>query len=257
MIRRAQILVLLVGLVAGILIVPTIAQEECSGAPEPRLIDESQGQVAQAFSTIWQDVGSTVALGSMSGGDIFDITGEPVCSSPHYWYPVTFDDVSGWATEGWLEDYWLQPVTEETTEMLEAQSVDENEEESTETVEAQSADDGMGGGAEATGGANEFDEVTGVPIFTPTEAGCPGAPDANLSVGDSAAITQTYSSLRPGIHSNTVLRVITPDDTIEILEGPVCSTLGPYNWYRVSVDGEEGWVTEGTGDTYWIIPEES
>jgi hypothetical protein len=46
----------------------------------------------------------------MTGGTIFDILDGPVCAGPHFWYQVSYDGDTGWATEGYQSTYWLQPV---------------------------------------------------------------------------------------------------------------------------------------------------
>lgn len=83
---------------------------------------------------------------------------------------------------------------------------------------------------------------------------CNGAPEPRLTVGETAQVAQNFSSLRAGISSPVVLRVMyrAQGDTMAVLEGPVCS--GPYNWWRVEHDGITGWVTEGTGNAYWVEP---
>ncbi|MFW5691113.1 MAG: hypothetical protein ACOCXZ_01320 [Chloroflexota bacterium] len=53
-----------------------------------------------------------------------------------------------------------------------------------------------------------------------------------------------------GVHSNRILR---PGDVVEVLRGPFCA-FDPYNWYEVQFNSLTGWVTEGTGSTYWLRP---
>lgn len=84
---------------------------------------------------------------------------------------------------------------------------------------------------------------------------CGGAPAPRLSPGMNARPAQVYSSLRAGLDSNNVLKILyrANGDVFTVLEGPKCGT-GPYNWYRVDYKGTAGWVTEGTGSTYWVEP---
>lgn len=243
--KRLAILATLMSLALSMtIIMPAMAQEaedDCPSSPAPRLIGAAQGQVAQVFSSIRQSpdpVGGSVILFTMPAEAIFDITGDPVCFGPHYWYPVSYtppegETVTGWSTEGYVTTYWLQPVVDTPP-------------------------------PPPTG---EVDPVTGVAIFRPEEGmGCPGAPDPMLVIGEQAEVAQTFSSVRPGVHSNTVLVTLVSsiDDVVTVLDGPVCSDLGPFNWYQVEVSiadtetGMEttivGWATEGTDEIYWLTP---
>lgn len=226
-------------------------------APEPRLTGEIEGQVAQAYSSLRQDVGSAVILDVMTNGDGFMITGDAVCSGVHWWYPITFDLRDGWVTEGQGDTYWIQPV----------EAVEETEE---------AADPGTGGGEESTEESEEFgtggpdliaevgeeaddgtfvDPRSGVSYVRSSEA-CEGAPEALLapSLGLVAKVVQRYSSLRLGIHSDTILVSVQNGEEMNIVDGPFCATDidSPYNWYLAEYNGTQGWVTEGTGDDYWL-----
>lgn len=224
-------------------------------APEPRLIGEIEGQVAQSYSSLRQAPGSAVILDVMTNGDGFIITGDAVCSGVHWWYPITFDLRDGWVTEGQGDIYWIQAIEE----------VEESEE---------AADPGTGGGGEesteefGTGGPDLIAEVgeeaddgtfvdphSGVSYVRSTEA-CEGAPEAFLapSLGLVAKVVQRYSSLRLGIHSDTILESVQNGEEMTIVDGPFCATDmdSPYSWYLAEYDGTQGWVTEGTGDDYWL-----
>ena len=249
--KKVTLIIPVIGiLLFGMFVTPLLAQEEdtCVASPAPRLSGESEGQVAQTYSSLRQDVGSNVILRTMTSGETFTITGEAVCYGAHYWYPITYQGVDGWATEGSGDSYWLQPVAV-------AGVVEE-------------PDAGAGGGESfGTGGAlqglpgeaipnsdNLIDPNTGV-IYTSAES-CTGAPTAQLSQGAVAEVAQLYSSLRPGVHSDYILATLVPGDEVVVLDGPFCATdrLSPYNWYIVDFNGTVGWVTEGTGDVYWLEP---
>jgi len=83
---------------------------------------------------------------------------------------------------------------------------------------------------------------------------CPGAPPPRLTVGETAQVAQSFSSLRAGVGSNVVLRTMyrANNDQFEVIGGPVCS--GAHYWWQVNVNGQTGWVTEGLGSTYWVEP---
>ena len=85
----------------------------CDASPETRLEGETQGEVAQVFSSIREGIGSANVLKTMYAPAVFDILDGPVCAGPHYWYQVSYDGTTGWATEGYLDEYWLQPVSAE------------------------------------------------------------------------------------------------------------------------------------------------
>jgi hypothetical protein len=85
----------------------------CYASPETRLDGETEGQVAQVFSSIRAGIGSPDILKTMYAPAVFEILDGPVCAGPHYWYQVSYDGTTGWATEGYLDDYWLEPVEEE------------------------------------------------------------------------------------------------------------------------------------------------
>ncbi|MCA9915707.1 MAG: hypothetical protein KC496_20270 [Anaerolineae bacterium] len=213
-------------------IVPAAAQNACPGAPATRLAGETEGRVAQVYSSLRADIGSPVILRTMRSGETFQITGAPVCSGAHYWIPITYQGVSGWATEGYLTQYWLEPVPEEVASA-------------------------QGGSEFGTGGALPASNVAYEMADGP---GCMNTPDIRLAAGDTAQVAQSYSSLRADVHSDRILRIIRPGVNIEVLDGPFCATVNgvatPYTWYRVSVGTQEGWVTEGTGNTYWLRPVE-
>ena len=86
---------------------------ECLASPETRLDGAAQGQVAQVFSSIREDIGSQNILKTMFAPAVFDILDGPICAGPHYWYQVSFDGTTGWSTEGYQEEYWLEPVEED------------------------------------------------------------------------------------------------------------------------------------------------
>lgn len=202
---------------------PTDAQAAtCPGAPAPRLIGATQGRVAQVYSSLRQAVRSNVVLDVMQSKEVFQIRGNPVCAGPHWWYPVTYNGIDGWATEGYLSQYWLEPVPTTPPQPPQPPSNCTN------------------------------DPVTGVEVC-PTTTACPGAPAPRLVPGGTAQVAQVYSSLRAGVHSDNILTIMRTGQTMEVLAGPFCSS-GPYNWYQVRFNGVTGWATEGTGSGYWLAP---
>jgi len=80
----------------------------CSTAT--RLADETQGEVAQSYSSLRESIGSSEVLAVMPGGAVFDILDGSVCSGSYNWYQVSYNGVVGWVTEGYAGNYWLEPV---------------------------------------------------------------------------------------------------------------------------------------------------
>lgn len=90
---------------------------------------------------------------------------------------------------------------------------------------------------------------------TASSTACPGAPAPRLTIGGTAQVAQFYSTLRADFDSNTILTILyrADGDTFTVVSGPRCG-VGPYNWWQVNYKGTLGWVTEGTGSTYWVEP---
>ena len=97
-----------------------------------------------------------------------------------------------------------------------------------------------------------------LPYPYPTDGTCPGAPPAELAVGDIGYIAQVYSTLRaaPG---GMPIKVMYAPATFQVIEGPVCD--GYLNYYHiVYTDGSTGWASEGQVvsawgyNQYWLLP---
>lgn len=215
-------LVLLVVVSASFVLTASAQTAACPGAPAPRLSAGMTAQPAQFFSSLRAALGSNVVLRILyrPDGDQFKILEGPSCSfGPHNWYRVDYKGTVGYVTEGQGSTYWIEPVA----------------------------------GTPATATPT----TTPVATTTPGTTACPGAPTPRLTAGVLARPAQYFSSLRADLDSNTILRVLfkAGGDTFTVLEGPACAS-GPYNWYRVRHTSSNtiGWVTEGTGSTYWVEP---
>lgn len=81
---------------------------------------------------------------------------------------------------------------------------------------------------------------------------CNGAPPPRLSIGAVARPAQVYSTLWKAPDSAVILNVMykANNDTFTVTAGPRC--YGGFNWYQVTFKGVSGWVTEGSGTTYWV-----
>jgi hypothetical protein len=210
------------------------AQTTCAGSPPTRMVGAQRGRVAQRFSTLRAAIGSDQVLAIMPGGATFNVVSGPVCGGfgSYTWYQVNYNGLVGWVTEGavysiWgYNQYWIEPLDR--------------------------------GGATFTPTVPPPTSTPRPPTVTPTlwptsAAACPGAPAPRLVVGGRARVAESYSSLRAGIHSDYILRIMRPADTIEVLAGPFCG-FGPYNWWQVRSANLVGYATEGTGSTYWLAP---
>lgn len=236
MMRKVAVVSILVMLVVLLMaaVSPSAAQTAggaCPGAPLPRLRAGDVARPAQVFSTLWASPTSSAVITTLyrAKNDSFTVSSAPTCSTgPYNWYQVTFKGVSGWVTEGTGSTYWVEKVS---------------------------------GGATAvppTGVAPTptRPSVTAVPTTpVPNTGACPGAPTPRLIVNSNARPAQSFSSLRAGLSSNTILKVMyrANNDVFKVLAGPYCGH-GPHNWWQVDYKGTVGWVTEGTGSTYWVEP---
>lgn len=97
------------------------------------------------------------------------------------------------------------------------------------------------------------------PSFTPfptRASACPGAPPIKISVGITAMVSTDPpfpNSVRAEPRKAAkLLGDIQPGETMAILEGPMCGDN--YTWWRVRAEtGLEGWTSEGTQKTYWLV----
>lgn len=229
------LIVTFVVLIVSIPIFSTAAQTSggaCPGAPLPRLLTPgTQARPAQSFSTLWVSPTSTDAVTIMYrlNNDVFTTVSGPTCAfGPYNWYQVNFKGVSGWVTEGTGNTYWIEPVS--------------------------------GGATAIPPTLPPGTPLPPTPTRPPTTPGpstgaCPGAPAPRLIVNSNARPAQSFSSLRAGLDSNVVLKVLyrANNDVFKVLAGPYCGH-GPHNWWQVDYNGTVGWVTEGQGSTYWVEP---
>jgi hypothetical protein len=240
--RKLATIVLIVSLVLLIASIPVIgtsaAVGPCPGAPTPRLAIGAQARPAQVYSTLWQAPNSSSIITVMyrSAGDTFTIRSEPQCvNGPYNWYQVLYKGVVGWVTEGTGSTYWVEPTGGAVPTPTGTIIV-------TPTVTTTPAT-----------------PIPTTPVATattvPNTGACAGAPAPRLKIGSNARPAQVFSSLRSAVDSNNVITVMykARNDVFKVTAGPYCS-FGPYNWWQVNFKGTLGYVTEGTGTTYWVEP---
>jgi hypothetical protein len=99
-----------------------------------------------------------------------------------------------------------------------------------------------------------FDPYT-VPIYFPLK-GCQIA--SRLHIGDRATVGNTRSGTL-GLHMSAnigdapLFRKMNPGEVIEVIGGPFCRD-GSLVWEVLIGEDEHGYVAEGNGDNYWLLP---
>lgn len=215
---------------------PIISVTRCPGAPVARLKVGDIARPAQAYNTLWVSIYSNAIHTVLyrANGDTYTILGGPFCGEgPYNWYQVQYKNITGYVTEGTGSTYWVElttasPITPTpTTGVIVTPS---------------------------TPAPNTPVPTTTTPV-PPVGGACAGAPAPRLKVGDAGQVAQVYSTLRQSIGSDAIVKVLlrSANDRFTVLEGPLCG-YGPYNWYKVQHQALVGYVTEGTGSTYWIEP---
>jgi hypothetical protein len=108
--------------------------------------------------------------------------------------------------------------------------------------------------------------TTATPIFTPTWTKtpvesdklvyCPGAPDILLKLGDWAMVSMdpplpNKVRSQPGSNSELIGQV-QPGENMLVVDGPRCADSCTW-WLVRSLEGLEGWTTEGDTEGYWLV----
>jgi hypothetical protein len=106
---------------------------------------------------------------------------------------------------------------------------------------------------------SEGQETIIIPTPAPTatsSATCNLAPASRISVGMVATVGATPINLLANIGDTEAIQQLTPGTTLPILAGPLCESGYRYWQVLISVpDGTlQGWVSEGEGETYFIVP---
>jgi len=103
--------------------------------------------------------------------------------------------------------------------------------------------------------------ATKTPNFTPTPkvySPLSGCAASRLHVGDSAFIN--YETGQVGMRSepvgkigDTLVRKLKEGEIVHIIDGPECD-LGWVFWKVRTVFSETGWIPEGDGSEFWVVP---
>lgn len=121
--RKAVIFIIVVVLITSMATTVTATgsvDPDCPGSLQSQLTIGMRGQIAQRYSTLRSKPGGsgTVILAPAQ----FTVLEAPQCTGygPLWWLHIRYDDgQEGWASESQvlsiygLDDYWLEPVTEE------------------------------------------------------------------------------------------------------------------------------------------------
>lgn len=84
---------------------------------------------------------------------------------------------------------------------------------------------------------------------------CPGFMPSRLILPGSGYVLTPAGPLglrAQATYSSDALAQIPGGALFELLAGPVCADATA--WWYVDFNGTRGWLPEGAGDTYWLIP---
>lgn len=201
------------------------APTDCSDAPGQRVSIGVQARVIPSVGglNLRTNPNGAIIL-TLTGGDVFDIIGGPICDGGLYWWQIDRSGTIGWVAEATSSDYFIEPY------------------------------DGPAPVPPAPGGGNE--------IAPPNP--CAGALPPRLTVGSSATIVVDNVRPYNGPSGDFLaMRFYMAGTLVTVNAGPECSG-GQYWWLitgqaRVGRIGQrtevvQGWITEATANAYNISP---
>lgn len=221
--------------------------QSCPGAPPARLAVGEQARVTFTNGTplnIRANPGGN-QLAQIDEGTVVDVIGGPQCQGEYTWWQISVVQgaaVNGWAAEGDLNDYYLEPWD----------------------------------GVVVNPGVVNPGVVQAAPTATPpvlifvtpvgnggnpgdiTVGDCSQAPALHVQVGQTvltAPSDGTYSFFN-SLNDEFPTNQVPPDVFAQIVGGPGCKN--GYRMWRIQVDlgGQlvTGWISEGTQQKYFINP---
>jgi hypothetical protein len=93
------------------------------------------------------------------------------------------------------------------------------------------------------------------PIYYPL-MGCPVA--SRIRVGDRVFVANNRGGTL-GLHFSAnvgyapIFRKLSPGEILDVIDGPYCRTQSLV-WEVIASDGRHGFVSEGNGEVYWLLP---
>lgn len=83
----------------------------CPGAPLPRLSSGTQARVLPGDANNVRDAASRsgTRIGSIPGGEVFEVIDGPVCADSLNWWQIAYGALAGWTVEGSGAEYWVEP----------------------------------------------------------------------------------------------------------------------------------------------------
>ncbi len=88
------------------------ATYSCPGTQPIRLTVGGQGRVTPGAPNKMRSGPSLSSphIGSIPGGDIFNVTGGPHCADGYTWWKVNYNGQEGWTANGNTSEYWVEPA---------------------------------------------------------------------------------------------------------------------------------------------------
>ena len=102
---------LLLAILMGVWTASAQDDPACPGAPLPRLVVGALARVLPGDANNVRDAASRngALVGSIPGGEVFNVLEGPVCADGLNWWSVDYDGLLGWTVEGSGSEYWLEP----------------------------------------------------------------------------------------------------------------------------------------------------
>lgn len=179
----------------------------------------------------------------IASGTEFEVIGGPECLNGFTWWQIRFQTntgqlVDGWSAESDSTSYYIEPLTSAT-----APSADD---------ETALMEDAPAATAEADGAtiADAFDEVSDA-------ASCDLAPPTRLEAGMTVStVTDDSLEMWTNPQDESPSFQVPGNLLASIIDEPTCVN-GYRLWHvRLSLSGNNltGWISEGTADTYYLVP---
>jgi len=240
-------------------------EQTCGGAPAPRLTVNQQARVTftNGASLNIRTAPAGDYIMNIAEGTVVNVIGGPSCADNYFWWQIQFQsegiNVGGWAAEGDTDDYYLEPYIIELADPLLI--------EPTAQPPAQLDLDIVAPTVEPTQELQLAPPVQATPeVVTPmplappvVQLDCVKSPSSQLQVGMSALSINPGGgtlAMRTNLSDPYPTYQLPADKHMSILDGPQCRE-GIRMWYvatNLNNEGIVGWIAEGFGNTYYIIP---